>query len=155
MVILSKLIANTRRHLERNKQKTGYNGTGQVGEAGQTGESRNRYSPQNVPYTVYFHTDGNEIEILLLASNFDYKSAGIANSLYFGPATAVAIYKNVRTSLSSWPSKSFVAYSSMRQLTQQLQIANRMKDEFLLLTSHEHNTPCLPHVVLLRVATSG
>ncbi|MFF2093340.1 histidine kinase [Paenibacillus sp. NPDC058174] len=69
-----------------------------MGESGQTGESRDRYSPRNVPYTVYFHTNRNEIEILLQVSNFDYKSGGIANSLYFGPATAIAIYKNVQTS---------------------------------------------------------
>lgn len=33
------------------------------------------------------------------------------------------------------------AYSAMRRLTRQLQIADRMKDEFLLITSHELNTP--------------
>ncbi|QJD84547.1 hybrid sensor histidine kinase/response regulator [Cohnella herbarum] len=33
------------------------------------------------------------------------------------------------------------AYTSMKQLTNQLQIADRMKDEFLLITSHELNTP--------------
>jgi len=33
------------------------------------------------------------------------------------------------------------AYASMQRLTKQLQMADRMKDEFLLLTSHELNTP--------------
>ncbi|WP_238404203.1 histidine kinase [Paenibacillus paridis] len=32
-------------------------------------------------------------------------------------------------------------YRSMRKLTERLQIADRMKDEFLLVTSHELNTP--------------
>ncbi|MFC3789713.1 histidine kinase [Paenibacillus sp. GCM10012307] len=32
-------------------------------------------------------------------------------------------------------------YTSMKALTRQLQVADRMKDEFLLLTSHELNTP--------------
>lgn len=33
------------------------------------------------------------------------------------------------------------AYTSMKQMMQELQIADRMKDEFLLITSHELNTP--------------
>ncbi|WP_135547728.1 hybrid sensor histidine kinase/response regulator [Paenibacillus cymbidii] len=69
-----------------------------MGQSGLPGESKASYTPRNVPYTAYFHADRNEIELLLQAANFDYRSGGVTNSLYFGLAEDIAAGKTLQTS---------------------------------------------------------
>ncbi|WP_256762063.1 histidine kinase [Cohnella sp. WQ 127256] len=70
-----------------------------MGQSGRTAESEEDYLPRNAPYTVYFHTTGSEVEILLQATNFDYKSGGISNSLFFGLAKDIEVKKSIQVGL--------------------------------------------------------
>ncbi|MCR8643608.1 histidine kinase [Paenibacillus sp. N1-5-1-14] len=70
-----------------------------MGESGHVAESREDYEPRNVPYTVYFHTDSKQIEILLQTSNYDYWMGGITNSLFLGLSGQMAMKKNIQTAL--------------------------------------------------------
>jgi len=53
----------------------------------------------------------------------------------------VAFFLFVLFSIAMLAHQYFAAYTSMKNLARQLQMTNRMKDEFLLITSHELNTP--------------
>ncbi|SFL00863.1 His Kinase A (phospho-acceptor) domain-containing protein [Paenibacillus sp. 1_12] len=55
-----------------------------LGQSGIPGISLETYEPRNVPYTVYFRSDAAEIEIVLQAANFDFRSGGIFSSIEFG-----------------------------------------------------------------------
>ncbi|MFE8696197.1 ATP-binding protein [Cytobacillus sp. FJAT-53684] len=61
-----------------------------IGGSGQPGD-KDSYVQHNIPYTTYFHTDKEEIEILVQVANFDYASGGgIVGSIYFGNQEGVA-----------------------------------------------------------------
>ncbi|KAA8782943.1 response regulator [Paenibacillus amylolyticus] len=55
-----------------------------MNRSGIPGESAASYVPRNEPYMVYFHPDRSEIEIVLQAANFDFRSGGIYNSIDLG-----------------------------------------------------------------------
>ncbi|WP_338552453.1 histidine kinase [Paenibacillus sp. KS-LC4] len=55
-----------------------------LGQSGQPGISTETYQPRNVPYTVYFQSEGTEVEIVLQVANFDFHSGGINDSIDLG-----------------------------------------------------------------------
>ncbi|ANY68105.1 hypothetical protein BBD42_17695 [Paenibacillus sp. BIHB 4019] len=55
-----------------------------LGRSGQPGSSVETYQPRNVPYTVYFHSEGTEVEIVLQVANFDFHSGGINGAIDLG-----------------------------------------------------------------------
>lgn len=76
-----------------------YIGGVEGGQSGQTGISKEQYTPRNVPYVAYFPSQGNEIEILLQASNFDFKNGGIAESLSLGIGKEIQVKKSIQVGL--------------------------------------------------------
>jgi signal transduction histidine kinase len=70
-----------------------------AGQSGNPGTARGQYTPRNVPYAAYFQAQGNEIEVLLQASNFDYKDGGIADSLTIGLGKDVQVKKSLQVGL--------------------------------------------------------
>ncbi|RAV14383.1 ATP-binding protein [Paenibacillus contaminans] len=70
-----------------------------VGESGETGVSKDRYTPRNVPYAAYFQSRSGELEVLLQVSNFDFKNGGITDSLVFGLGKEMQIQKTFLTGL--------------------------------------------------------
>ncbi|MDF2926342.1 MAG: histidine kinase [Paenibacillaceae bacterium] len=52
--------------------------------SGLPGTSLESYEPRNVPYTVYFNPTRPEVEVVLQAANFDFKSGGIYSSISLG-----------------------------------------------------------------------
>ncbi|WP_239619263.1 hybrid sensor histidine kinase/response regulator [Cohnella mopanensis] len=70
-----------------------------VGQSGQTATTQEQYTPRNVPYVAYFQAKGNEVEILLQASNFDYKDGGIVDSLTLGLGKDVQVKKSLQDGL--------------------------------------------------------
>ncbi|HIW33213.1 MAG TPA: response regulator, partial [Candidatus Paenibacillus intestinavium] len=57
-----------------------------IGHSGQPAESRDNYTPLNVPYTMYFTLEEeSELELVIQASNYDnIRNAGIVDSIEFG-----------------------------------------------------------------------
>lgn len=55
-----------------------------IGSSGEPG-NKDSYVQHNTPYTAYFHSDKQEIDVLVQVANFDYASGGgIIGSIYFG-----------------------------------------------------------------------
>ncbi|MCU6711444.1 histidine kinase [Paenibacillus sp. J5C_2022] len=74
----------------------------------------------------------------------------IANNLHYIPMETVVItvlFLGIII-VSLFLYQYVLAYSALTRMTAQLQMADRMKDEFLLMTSHELNTP-LHHIMSL------
>ncbi|GAA3413310.1 ATP-binding protein [Paenibacillus hodogayensis] len=67
--------------------------------SGMPGISRETYVPRNVPYTVHFRSDGSDIDIVLQAANFDFRSGGIYNSILFGPKRPMDTQTMLQTGL--------------------------------------------------------
>ncbi|QLG38973.1 histidine kinase [Paenibacillus sp. E222] len=55
-----------------------------MSRSGQPGTSATSYVPRNEPYTIYFHPERTEIEVVLQVANFDFRSGGIYNSMDLG-----------------------------------------------------------------------
>ncbi|MFE6078469.1 histidine kinase [Paenibacillus sp. NPDC057886] len=55
-----------------------------MNRSGKPGTSAASYEPRNEPYTIYFHAERTEIEIVLQVANFDFRSGGIYNSIDLG-----------------------------------------------------------------------
>ncbi|MGE6573674.1 hybrid sensor histidine kinase/response regulator [Paenibacillus xylanexedens] len=55
-----------------------------MSRSGQPGTSAASYVPRNEPYTIYFHPERTEIEVVLQVANFDFRSGGIYNSIDLG-----------------------------------------------------------------------
>ncbi|OXM84509.1 histidine kinase [Paenibacillus rigui] len=47
------------------------------------------YIPANTPYAVYFHPNGQEIELVLQVSNYVYFTGGIVNPIQFGKQSSI------------------------------------------------------------------
>ncbi|MCJ8012955.1 ATP-binding protein [Paenibacillus sp. KQZ6P-2] len=62
-----------------------------LGHSGKPAESKENYSPLDVPYTTYFTLeDESEIELVIQVSNFDnFRSGGIVRSIKFGPESTL------------------------------------------------------------------
>ncbi|GBF75627.1 hypothetical protein PA598K_04046 [Paenibacillus sp. 598K] len=60
-----------------------------LGSSGQPALSKEGYTPQNIPYTVYFPIRGDTVEILLHAANFDFLNGGVTYSLHFGTMSGI------------------------------------------------------------------
>ncbi|WP_249730564.1 ATP-binding protein [Paenibacillus sp. J2TS4] len=59
-------------------------------KTGQPAQTADQYTARNVPYSVFFATDKEEIEIIIHAANFDNpKNTGIRQSIKFGTDAAV------------------------------------------------------------------
>ncbi|ADU32228.1 hybrid sensor histidine kinase/response regulator [Evansella cellulosilytica] len=55
-----------------------------IGQSGSPQEDKS-YAPKNTPYVATFHSDENEIELLIHIANFNYATGGgIVSSIYFG-----------------------------------------------------------------------
>lgn len=67
----------------RMSQKLFINGK-QEGESGVPSTNRESFKPGNTPYTVFFQTNTQEIEILIQVSNFNFITGGIVNSIPLG-----------------------------------------------------------------------
>ncbi|MBP1991572.1 ATP-binding protein [Paenibacillus eucommiae] len=62
-----------------------------LAKSGQPASSANLYTPRNVPYTVSFTTDRNEIEIILHVANYDDRiMGGIVWPIKFGSERAIS-----------------------------------------------------------------
>lgn len=60
-------------------------------QMGSPSEIKKENTEQNIPYTVFFHSGANEIEIIVQVSNFSYPgTGGIYQSMLFGTAEAVS-----------------------------------------------------------------
>lgn len=68
-----------------------------MSRSGQPGTSATSYVPRNEPYTIYFHPERTEIEVVLQVANFDFRSGGIYNSMDLGPGS----YMETRTIIQS------------------------------------------------------
>lgn len=68
-----------------------------LGRSGQPGSSVETYQPRNVPYTIYFQSEGTEVEIVLQVANFDFHSGGINGSIDLGLSQRI----EARTTLQS------------------------------------------------------
>ncbi len=57
-----------------------------LGHSGQPAESKDRYTPLDVPYTTYFTLkDESEIELVIQVANFDtFRNGGLIRSIQFG-----------------------------------------------------------------------
>lgn len=67
----------------RMSQKLFINGK-QEGESGVPSTDSEFFKPGNTPYTVFFHSNTPEIEIVLQVSNFNFITGGIVNSIPLG-----------------------------------------------------------------------
>ncbi|MBD0383611.1 hybrid sensor histidine kinase/response regulator [Paenibacillus sedimenti] len=57
---------------------------------GQSAASRELHQARNTPYSVYFKEKGNQIELIMHVSNYEYsRGGGIVGSLKFGTADAI------------------------------------------------------------------
>ncbi|MGD8191485.1 hybrid sensor histidine kinase/response regulator [Brevibacillus ginsengisoli] len=54
------------------------------GNSGRPAATIEEHSPGNTPYTVFFHSNAREIEIVMQVSNYVFVTGGIVNSLPFG-----------------------------------------------------------------------
>ncbi|MBJ6363766.1 ATP-binding protein [Paenibacillus sp. GCM10012307] len=54
------------------------------GESGRPAIRESAHQPGNTPYTAFFHTDSNQIEIVIQVSNYVFVNEGIAGSISFG-----------------------------------------------------------------------
>ncbi|PQP85034.1 hypothetical protein C0Q44_11205 [Paenibacillus sp. PCH8] len=62
-----------------------------VGQSGLPATSAQAYEPRNEPYTIYFHSENKEIEIVLQVANFDFRSGGIYSSIELGEGKSVGV----------------------------------------------------------------
>src|SRR5699024_5376908 len=61
-----------------------------VSQFGEPGDSPENSTGSRGPFTSFFHTDNNEVEILIHASNFDMPfSGGITKSIMIGTEEAI------------------------------------------------------------------
>ncbi|WP_028543777.1 hybrid sensor histidine kinase/response regulator [Paenibacillus taiwanensis] len=61
-----------------------------LGSRGQVGTSRETSIPYNQPYTVYFSTQKEEVELVLQASNFHfYANTGISERIFIGTSDSI------------------------------------------------------------------
>lgn len=60
-----------------------------MSRSGLPGTSAESYKPRNEPYTIYFHTEQADLEIVLQVANFDFRSGGIYNSIELGYASQI------------------------------------------------------------------
>ncbi|WHY22257.1 ATP-binding protein [Paenibacillus sp. G2S3] len=67
----------------RMSQKLFINGK-QEGESGVPSTDRESFKPGNTPYTVFFQSNTQEIEIIIQVSNFNFITGGIVNSIPLG-----------------------------------------------------------------------
>ncbi|MBY3622121.1 response regulator [Acinetobacter sp. CUI P1] len=67
----------------RMSQKLFINGK-QEGESGVPSTDSKSFKPGNTPYTVFFQSNSQEIEILIQVSNFNFITGGIVNSIPLG-----------------------------------------------------------------------
>lgn len=56
----------------------------QEGEGGVPSTDPESSKPENTPYTVFFHTDTKEIDIVIQVSNYNFVTGGIVNSIPLG-----------------------------------------------------------------------
>ncbi|MFB5761967.1 hybrid sensor histidine kinase/response regulator [Paenibacillus medicaginis] len=54
------------------------------GESGHPAADDSAHQPGNTPYSVFFHTDSKEIEIVIQVSNYVFVTGGIAGPISFG-----------------------------------------------------------------------
>ncbi|MEI7026550.1 ATP-binding protein [Paenibacillus sp. y28] len=55
-----------------------------TGSSGRPAAVKADHEPGNTPYSTYFHTAGQEVEIILQTANYVYPSGGVVNSILFG-----------------------------------------------------------------------
>lgn len=67
----------------RMSQKLFINGR-QEGEVGFPSTDSESFKPGNTPYTVFFHSNAKEIEIVIQVSNYNFVTGGIVNSIPLG-----------------------------------------------------------------------
>lgn len=60
-----------------------------LGSSGQPALAKEGYTPENIPYTVYFPVHGDQVEILLHAANYDFLNGGVTYSLHFGTMSGI------------------------------------------------------------------
>ncbi|MBB6691514.1 histidine kinase [Cohnella xylanilytica] len=71
-----------------------------VGQAGEPGLSRSEYRPGNYPYTVSFKgAPSGEMEIVLQAANFEYRSGGIVVPIRLGLSKELLLTKQAQIAL--------------------------------------------------------
>lgn len=76
------------------------NGT-KIATSGQVGTSRENTVPYNRPFSAYFSTQEQEVEIVLQVSNFHfYSNSGLTDSVYFGTQQAIQMLEK-RTGYSN------------------------------------------------------
>ncbi|WP_020617883.1 ATP-binding protein [Paenibacillus daejeonensis] len=61
----------------------------QLGSSGVPALTKETYTPENIPYTVYFPVEGEQVEILLHVANHDFLNGGITYSLHFGTMSGI------------------------------------------------------------------
>ncbi|KZE39259.1 histidine kinase [Brevibacillus parabrevis] len=54
------------------------------GSSGVPGINMEAHQPGNTPYSTYFHSDTNEIEVIIQVANYMYITGGIVNAIQFG-----------------------------------------------------------------------
>ncbi|WP_312886516.1 hybrid sensor histidine kinase/response regulator [Paenibacillus foliorum] len=54
------------------------------GSSGFPAAAKEEHIPGNTPYSVFFHSNAKEIEIIIQVSNYMYSTGGIVNSIQFG-----------------------------------------------------------------------
>lgn len=62
-----------------------------LADSGRPAQSKEQYTARNIPHTVYFTPERDEIELLVRVANYDYApSGGLTGSVSFGTADAVS-----------------------------------------------------------------
>lgn len=69
------------------------------GESGQVGITRAQYEPENTPYESFFYVQGNQVEIIIQAANYDYYQGGIGLPLHFGLSESILFTKYTQNAI--------------------------------------------------------
>lgn len=80
----------------RMSQKLFINGK-QEGEDGVPSTESESFKPGNTPYTVFFQSNTQEIEIVIQVSNFNFITGGIVNSIPLGVHTDITKLNSIQT----------------------------------------------------------
>lgn len=68
----------------------------EMGSSGKPALQREDYTPQNRPYTVYFPVEGDTVEILIHAANYDFINGGVTYPIRFGSMEDIQRFDRLR-----------------------------------------------------------
>ncbi|MBR7795194.1 MAG: hybrid sensor histidine kinase/response regulator [Bacillota bacterium] len=60
-----------------------------IGGSGKPAKYPNQYKPESLPFSTFFQTEANTMEIIIHVANYDYHSGGIIKPIKFGTAQAI------------------------------------------------------------------